>query len=53
MTLDSETVFGGQWLRRDLRKLRLDKMGFIFQTHNLLPFLTAEENVAVVLHLAG
>lgn len=53
VTLDSETVFDGQWLRRDLRQLRLDKIGFIFQTHNLLPFLTAEENVAVVLDLAG
>ena len=53
MTLDGETVFDGQWLRRDLRRLRLDKIGFIFQTHNLLPFLTAEENVAVVLDLAG
>lgn len=53
VTLDGETVFEGQWLRRDLRRLRLDKIGFIFQTHNLLPFLTAEENVAVVLDLAG
>ena len=53
VTLDGETVFDGRWLRRDLRRLRLDKIGFIFQTHNLLPFLTAEENVAVVLHLAG
>ena len=53
VTLDGETVFDGKWLRRDLRRLRLDKIGFIFQTHNLLPFLTAEENVAVVLDLAG
>ncbi len=53
VTLDGETVFDEKWLRRDLRRLRLDKIGFIFQTHNLLPFLTAEENVAVVLDLAG
>ena len=53
VTLDGETVFDGQWLRRDLRRLRLDKIGFIFQSHNLLPFLTAQENVAVVLDLAG
>ncbi len=52
--LEGEAVFdGGRWLRRDLRRLRLDKIGFIFQTHNLLPFLTAAENVALVLHLAG
>lgn len=53
VVLDGEPVFDGRWLRRDLRRLRLDKIGFIFQAHNLLPFLTAEENVAVVLNLAG
>lgn len=53
VALDGETVFDSEWLRRDLRRLRLDKIGFIFQSHNLLPFLTAEENVAVVLDLAG
>ncbi len=53
VVLDGEPVFDGKWLRRDLRRLRLDKIGFIFQSHNLLPFLTAEENVAVVLDLAG
>ena len=53
VALDGEPVFEGKWLRRDLRRLRLDKIGFIFQAHNLLPFLTAEENVAIVLDLAG
>ncbi len=51
--LDNEPVFDGHWLRSDLRRLRLDKIGFIFQSHNLLPFLSAEENVALVLDLAG
>jgi putative ABC transport system ATP-binding protein len=48
MELDGEQV-----LRGDLRRLRLDKIGFIFQAHNLLPFLDALDNVAVVLQLAG
>lgn len=51
--LAGETVYDGDWTRRDLRRLRLEKLGFIFQTHNLLPFLTSTENVAVVLQLAG
>ena len=51
--LDGEPVFDGKWLRSDLRRLRLDKIGFIFQAHNLLPFLTAAENVSLVLDLAG
>jgi putative ABC transport system ATP-binding protein len=53
MKLDGEVVYDDRWLKRDLRRLRLDKIGFIFQTHNLLPFLNATDNVAVVLQLAG
>lgn len=51
--LGGELVYDGRWLRRDLRRLRLEKIGFIFQFHNLLPFLTVLENVRVVLDLAG
>ncbi len=53
LTLDGETVYDGRWLRADLRRLRLDKVGFIFQYPNLLPFLDGTDNVAVVLNLAG
>ena len=53
MQLDGETVYGGHWLRSDLRQLRLEKIGFIFQAHNLMPFLSAIDNVALVLDLAG
>jgi len=53
MSLEGEVVFDQKWLRTDLRRLRLDKIGFIFQSHNLLPFLNAIENVAIVLQLAG
>jgi putative ABC transport system ATP-binding protein len=51
--LDDEVVYEGRWLRSNLRRLRLDKIGFIFQFHNLLPFLDATDNVALVLELAG
>jgi putative ABC transport system ATP-binding protein len=53
MSLEGEVVFDQRWLRTDLRRLRLDKIGFIFQSHNLLPFLNAIDNVAIVLQLAG
>jgi putative ABC transport system ATP-binding protein len=51
--LDGEVVYDQRWLRNDLRRLRLEKIGFIFQTHNLLPFLTGVENVMEVMELAG
>jgi putative ABC transport system ATP-binding protein len=54
MELDGELVLrDGAWQRGDLRRLRLHKIGFIFQFHNLLPFLDATDNVALVLQLAG
>ena len=37
----------------DERAFRLRNVGFIFQQHNLIPFLTVQENVALVLHLNG
>jgi putative ABC transport system ATP-binding protein len=37
----------------DARAFRRQHIGFIFQQHNLIPFLTAEENVALVLQLNG
>ena len=53
MTLSGDVVYDRKWLRRDLRHLRLQKIGFIFQSHNLLPFLNAWENVAIAHILAG
>lgn len=54
MELDGELVLdNGRWLRSNLRQLRLDKIGFIFQFHNLIPFLDATDNIALVLQLAG
>jgi putative ABC transport system ATP-binding protein len=36
-----------------LTKLRRDRVGFIFQTFNLLPVLSAEENILLPLSIAG
>jgi putative ABC transport system ATP-binding protein len=38
---------------RELTRLRRDKIGFIFQTFNLLPPLTAAENLVLPLTIAG
>ena len=34
-------------------KLRREQIGFVFQTFNLIPYLTAQENVQVPLYLGG
>src|ERR1700694_2852651 len=38
---------------KQLTQLRRDKLGFIFQTFNLLPVLNAEENITLPLAIAG
>lgn len=37
----------------DVRRFRRENIGFIFQQHNLIPFLTAQENVALSMQLNG
>jgi len=37
----------------DDRRFRRENIGFIFQGHNLIPFLTAEENIALARELNG
>jgi putative ABC transport system ATP-binding protein len=38
---------------RQLTQLRRDKVGFVFQTFNLIPTLTAAENITLPLDIAG
>ena len=38
---------------KDLTKLRRDRVGFVFQAFNLVPTLTAEENILLPMSLAG
>lgn len=38
---------------KDVTRVRRDKIGFIFQSFNLLPTLTAEQNILLPLELAG
>jgi putative ABC transport system ATP-binding protein len=38
---------------RELTRLRRDAVGFVFQTFNLIPTLTAQENITLPLDIAG
>jgi putative ABC transport system ATP-binding protein len=38
---------------RDLTRLRRDQIGFVFQAYNLVPTLTAAENITLPLDIAG
>jgi len=51
--LDDELIYNDKWILKDTRKLRREKLGFIFQSHNLIPFLNVEENITLVPQLNG
>jgi putative ABC transport system ATP-binding protein len=53
MTLDDLVIYDDDWKVRDLRALRRDKIGFVFQAPYLIPFLDATDNVALLPMLAG
>ena len=38
---------------KELTELRRDKIGFVFQAYNLIPTLTAEENIRLPMSIAG
>jgi putative ABC transport system ATP-binding protein len=51
--IDGAPIWTGAYQIADLRRLRRERIGFIFQFHNLLPFLTAVDNVALAMTLTG
>ncbi len=53
MTLGGEVIYDNGWKVKDLRALRRDKIGFIFQAPYLIPFLDVTDNVALLPMLAG
>jgi len=54
MMLGQDTIFDDDgWQVRDLRALRRDKIGFVFQAPYLISFLDVIDNVALLPMLAG
>ena len=53
MTLDDQVIYDEGWKVRDLRALRRDHIGFVFQAPYLIPFLNVTDNVALLPMLAG
>lgn len=53
VTLGGQIIYEKGWKIRDLRDLRRDRIGFIFQAPYLIPFLDVTDNVALLPMLAG
>jgi len=50
LIIDGEEI---NYQSQDLSKIRREKVGFVFQLFNLIPYLTALDNVIIAMEIAG
>ncbi|MCB2019581.1 MAG: ABC transporter ATP-binding protein [Burkholderiaceae bacterium] len=53
MVLGGDVIYDDGWKITDLRALRRDRIGFVFQAPYLIPFLDVTDNVALMPMLSG
>lgn len=53
MTIGDQIIYDNGWKITDIRALRRDSIGFVFQAPYLIPFLDVTDNIALLPMLAG
>lgn len=53
ISMNGQKIYDNGWTGIDIRRFRRESIGFIFQAHNLIPFLNARDNIAIALEING
>lgn len=53
IAMNGKDIYRDGWTGIDVKRFRRENIGFIFQSHNLIPFLSALDNVALAMQLNG
>jgi putative ABC transport system ATP-binding protein len=53
IVMNGREIYNNGWTGIDVRRFRRENVGIVFQGHNLIPFLSALDNIALALTLNG
>lgn len=53
IVMNGREIYNNGWTGIDVRRFRRENVGIVFQGHNLIPFLSAVDNIALALTLNG